>query len=85
MEMIYNSPHFCVFEFAEVGTGDQPASGGYEIMSKTLQREIFLRGTDAEQFKTNVQALIAKQPSEEEVDEFLSGYSALMGTRLTLH
>jgi hypothetical protein len=50
-----------------------------------LQREIFLRGTDAEQFKTNVQALIAKQPSEEEVDEFLSGYSALMGTRLTLH
>lgn len=86
MEMIYNSPHFCVFEFAEVvGASGEPASGGYEIMNKTLRREIFLRGADAEQFKTSVQALIAKEPTEDEVDEFLSNYSGLMGTPLTLH
>lgn len=85
MEMIYNSPHYCVFEFADVHADGESAGGGYEIMNKTLRREIFLRGANAEQFKTNVQALIANQPTEDEVDEFLSNYSALMGTPLTLH
>ena len=85
MEMIYNSPHYCVVEFSDLGLADDQPSGGYEIMDKALRREIFLRGADAEQFKSSVQALIASEPTVDEIDEFLSGYSDLMSTPLTLH
>lgn len=87
MNMIYNSPHFCVVEFSELG-GTEPAgvvTGGFEIMDKTLRREIFLRGKDAEVFRASVEALIEREPSAEEVDEFLNGYSGLMTQPLNLH
>jgi Protein of unknown function (DUF3567) len=85
MEMIYNSPQYCVVEFADLGLAGETPSGGFEIMDKTLRREIFLRGPEAEQFKSSVQALIAREPSVDEVDDFLSGYSGLMSMPLTLH
>ena len=83
--MIYNSPHFCVFEF----DGSVPESdreiGGYEIMDKKLRREIFLGGRDAEVFRRNVQELIEQGPTSEEVDEFLQGFSGLMNQPVVLH
>lgn len=85
MEMIYNSPHFCVVEFAEFEARDRAPGGGFEIMDKTLRREIFLRGDDAAQFRASVRKLIAAEPSVEEVDEFLGGYAGLMTTPLALH
>lgn len=85
MEMIYNSPHYCVVEFADVAPSGESPSGGFEIMDKTLRREIFLRGSDAEHFKSSVRTLIAREPSVDEVDEFLSGYSGLMSTPLAIH
>jgi hypothetical protein len=86
MEMIYNSQHFCVLEFSDFEQGEaRAASGGFEIMDKTLRREIFLRGPDAERFRANVQQLIASEPTIEQVDEFLNGYVGLMTTPLTLH
>ena len=85
MEMIYNSPLFCVVEFKAAPAADGRAIGGFEIMDKTLRREIFLRGTDAEHFKASVQALIAREPSADEIDEFLAGYRGVMSTPLALH
>lgn len=88
MNMIYNSPLFCVVEFPEVegGSPERGAStGGFEIMDKSLRREIFLRGKDAEVFRASVEALIEREPTAEEVDEFLNGYSGLMTQPLTLH
>jgi hypothetical protein len=85
MNMIYNSPHFCVVEFTDLGPERGEASGGFEIMDKTLRREIFLKGRDAEQFRVSVTALIEKEPSADEVDEFLHAYSGLMTQPLTLH
>lgn len=85
MDMIYNSLHYCVVEFADLGLADERPSGGFEIMDKTLRREIFLHGPDAERFKSSVQALIASEPTVDEIDEFLSAYSDLMSTPLTLH
>ena len=85
MEMIYNSPQFCVVEFADLALADESKTGGFEIMDKTVRREIFLRGPDAERFKSSVQALIAREPTVDEVDEFLSGYTSLMHTPLILH
>jgi transcriptional regulator of nitric oxide reductase len=54
-------------------------------MDKTLRREIFLRGQDAEVFRASVQALIDREPTADEVDEFLNRYSGLMTQPLTLH
>jgi transcriptional regulator of nitric oxide reductase len=90
MNMIYNSPHFCVVEFAPQhapsdAAGSVGATGGFEIMGKTLRREIFLRGQDAEVFRASVQALIDREPTADEVDEFLNRYSGLMTQPLTLH
>jgi hypothetical protein len=95
MNMIYNSPHFCVVEFpadksAGFAASSAPAAapvavGGFEIMDKTLRREIFLRGKDAEVFRANVEALIESEPTSDEVDEFLNSYSGLMTQPMTLH
>jgi len=83
--MIYNSPQFCVFEFeGAVLAGDREV-GGYEIMDKQLRREIFLGGKDAEAFRKNVQELIEKEPTADEVDEFLQGFSGLMHQPVVLH
>lgn len=85
MNMIYNSPHFCIVEFTDFGDEGQHASGGFEIMDKSLRREIFLRGSEAERFRESVEALIESEPSTDEVDEFLNSYSGLMTQPLTLH
>jgi hypothetical protein len=86
MNMIYNSPHFCVVEFKDFVADGAPAAGGFEIMDKSLRREIFLRGSEAERFRESVEALIERDTSTDEVDEFLlNGYSGLMTQPLTLH
>jgi len=85
MNMIYNSPHFCVVEFSDYGAAGKHASGGFEIMDKSLRREIFLGGEEAERFRESVSALIESEPSLEEVDDFLHNYSGLMTQPLTLH
>jgi hypothetical protein len=87
MNMIYNSPQFCVVEFSELEkeSAGPVTAGGFEIMDKTLRREIFLRGKDAEVFRANVEALIESEPTADEVDEFLNSYSGLMTQPLTLH
>src|SRR5690606_40065413 len=70
MNMIYNSPNFCIVEFKS----DEPEAfaGGYEIMDKACKREIFLGGAMAEKFRHDVTMLIAGEPSIEEVDDFLA-------------
>lgn len=83
MNMIYNSPNYCVVEFKSAA--GESFSGGYEIMDKTAKREIFLGGQLAEKFRFDVSALIASEPSVEEVDDFLSNFEGLMQQPLVLH
>jgi len=85
MQTIYNSPLFCVVEFTGFGAEGQHPAGGFEIMDKTLRREIFLGGEDAAQFRSSVQALIASEPSPEDLDSFLEAYSGVMTTPVALH
>jgi len=83
MNMIYNSPNYCVVEFrSAIG---EAFSGGYEIMDKAAKREIFLGGVLAEKFRFDVTQLIATEPSIEEVDDFLSNFEGLMQQPLVLH
>jgi hypothetical protein len=81
MQMIYNSPNYCVVEFKDV-EGDL---GGFEIMDKAARREIFIGGALASRFRENVSELIAAEPSVEEVDAFLSQFDGLMQQPLSLH
>jgi hypothetical protein len=84
MNMIYNSPNYCVVEFKSP-EGEPSFSGGYEIMDKTAKREIFLGGVLAEKFRFDVTQLIATEPSIEEVDDFLSKFAGLQQQPLVLH
>lgn len=81
MEMIYNSPNFCVVEFKDL-VGPH---GGFEIMDKSTKREMFLEGPMAIRFRSDVTELIALEPSTEEVDDFLSQFGGLMHHPLILH
>jgi hypothetical protein len=95
MHMLYNSASFAVVLF-EVPTaaglgGAAPevhlssSRGGYEIVDKLAGKETFISGSLAESFKTGVEALIRTSPSEEEIDDYIEGFSALMQQPLVLH
>lgn len=94
MHMLYHSDQFVVVRFdvpaepgatAAEGQAVSASRGGYEIVDKLHQREIYLDGALAEHFRSRVQALIDAQPTQEEVDEFLGGFTALAQQPLVLH
>ena len=85
MQMIYDSPSFCVVEFSDIGDAQQHPAGGYEIVDKALRREIFIGGAQADAFRDNVRALIDSEPSVDEVDDFLSDYTGVMSQPVRLH
>ncbi len=85
MQMIYNSPNYCIVEFpAQVGSFSLKA-GAYEIVAKNLQRELFINGEMAAQFRENVQKLIELQPTIDEIDDFLGQFDSLMTHPVILH
>ena len=82
MNMIYNSPSYCVVEFGDV---DAESVCGYEIMDKAARRQIYIAGPLALRFRSDVEDLIASEPTIEEVDAYLSQFDALMQQPITLH
>lgn len=85
MQMIYNSDNYYVVEFgADMQDGGR-STGGYEIVGKHLNREIFLGGKLAEEFRENVRQLIASEPTEEEVDDFLGRFDTVMHHPVVMH
>ncbi|GGX22926.1 BTH_I0359 family protein [Pigmentiphaga litoralis] len=84
MEMIYNSSNYVVVEFAEI-EGATAYGGGFEIVDKQSRRELYIAGESADQFRNQVQELIASEPSMEDVDEFLSQFDDYMNHPVTLH
>ena len=98
MDMIYNSPNFCVVEFKGILAGDMATAaqavskdgqhmfaGGYEIVDKSSRKEIFIDGALAVRFREQVQSLISKEPSIEDIDDFLQSFSVLMNQPVVLH
>ncbi len=94
MYMLYNSDSFAVVLFdafsdavPEPGAaaGDALQRGGYEIVDKFARKEIFIEGALAESFKLGVEALIRTGPSEEELDDYIERFSALMQQPVVLH
>jgi len=89
MQMLYNSDHYVVVAFdlgtAEPGEPAPASQGGYEIVDKLARRGIFLNGAAAESFKRGVSALVERGPTEEEVDEFIAGYTMLAQQPVVVH
>jgi hypothetical protein len=92
MHMLYNSDSFTVVAFdipnpPAVSGADapEPARGGFEIVDKVAQKDIFIEGAMAASFQAGVEALMESKPSEEDIDEFISRFAALMPQPLVLH
>ena len=88
MLMVYNSDNYAVVQFDVPDDGPNATGlkrGGFEIVDKFARKEIFIEGAMAASFKEGVEALIASSPSEEELDEYLARYVALMQQPLVLH
>lgn len=85
MHMLYNSDQFAVVRFDMAQGDDAPTRGGYEIVDKFTRKEIFLQGAIAEQFQAGVESLMQSDPSEDELDEYIAGFSALAQQPVVLH
>lgn len=93
MQMLYNSDSFVVVQFdvpaagegVEAGADAALTRGGYEIVDKTARREIFLEGALAQSFREGVEALIRRQPTPEEIDDYIAGYTELAQHPVVLH
>ncbi|EHR69176.1 Protein of unknown function (DUF3567) [Burkholderiales bacterium JOSHI_001] len=91
MQMLYNSDSFAVVE-VDLGAltaapgSVAPPRGGYEIVDKFARKEIFIDGLLAERFKQGVQALVSQgDASEENFDDFISGFTLLGQQPLVMH
>ena len=92
MHMLYNSDSFTVVAFdlpgAPATSGAEPGEaprGGFEIVDKFAQTDIFIQGAMAETFQAGVEALMESKPSEEDIDEFIGRFASLMPQPLVLH
>ncbi|MBR7800617.1 BTH_I0359 family protein [Undibacterium fentianense] len=85
MNIIYNSDQYSVVEFGAQKDHEALRFGGYEITDKSVRRECFIGGIQAETFRQNVQELISNEPSIEEIDEFLGKFDSYMGQAVLLH
>lgn len=86
MQMIYNSPNYCVVEFPAEENGNLALrAGGFEIVDKNMRRELYIDGAMATRFREHVQRLIEQKPSLDEVDEFLGQFGSLMHHPVILH
>jgi hypothetical protein len=90
MQMLYNSDSFAVLQI-EFGVADGEVEaeggkrGGFEIVDKLARKGIFIEGVVAQSFKDGVQALIDSGPSQEALDDYIAGYTALAQQPVVLH
>ncbi|HEX5682524.1 MAG TPA: DUF3567 domain-containing protein [Ideonella sp.] len=99
MNLVYNSDSYAVvqisLEQADSAPGDGEGAstshadvvrGGYEIVDKAAKKGIFIDGALAQRFREGVQALAEEhEPSTEEIDDYIAGYTQLAQQPLTLH
>lgn len=91
MNLVYNSDAFAVVQITlapedqAANAGDETPQGGYEIVDKFAKKGIFIDGALARRFREGVEALAEQGPSEEDIDDFIAGYTQLAQQPLTLH
>jgi hypothetical protein len=91
MHMLYNSDSFTVVAFeipaapAPAGGSADTSRGGFEIVDKLAQKDIFIEGAMADSFRAGVESLMEGKPSEEDIDDYIARFASLMPQPLVLH
>jgi hypothetical protein len=89
MNLVYNSDHFTVLQIDLPSPGDTPPEeavrGGFEIVDKSARQGIFIEGALALRFRAEAQALVQRDASSEDIDDYLAGYTALASAHPALH
>jgi hypothetical protein len=89
MQVIYDSDCYAVLQFGGplAHDGAQPRMRArYEIVDKSVQREIFLDGVLAEHFRLGAEALVRDGVrSPEAFDDYIARFSGLAQHPLALH
>jgi hypothetical protein len=75
---------------AAAGAGPAAATAvlavtGFEIVDKFARREVFLQGALAERFRAGVQSLVESEPTQDQFDEFIAGFTAAGPQPVVLH
>ena len=60
-------------------------SNGIEIVDKFARREVFIQGALAERFMEGVKTLAATQPSEDQFDDYIAGFTSAAQQPVVLH
>ena len=77
MNVLYNSEHYYVIEY--------PGEHGYEVVNKQSGRGTFLQGESADRFRDSMHSVIARNPTNESMDEFLSGLDSMLHQPIVYH
>lgn len=88
MHTLYDSDTFIVNHLLPAAEGSAvPAllRHGFEIVDKRSGKEVYLDGSWAELFQQRLLAWQRSTPSQEEVEETLSGYAELAHTPVCVH
>ncbi len=94
MHTLYDSDTFIVNHLLPAAEGAATAEGsatpallrhGFEIVDKRSGKEVYLDGSWAELFQQRLLAWQRSTPSQEEVEDTLSGYAELAHTPVCVH
>ena len=90
MRTLYDSEDFIVVHIQAETPAATPAQPGlvrhgFEIVDKRARKEIYLDGSWAELFQRQINAWQTTTPTQEEVEETLSGYTSLAQAPVALH
>ncbi|MDR2155068.1 MAG: DUF3567 domain-containing protein [Burkholderiaceae bacterium] len=93
MHTLYDSDSFVVVHLLSDApqSTDAPADApalarhGFEIVDKRSGKEVYLDGLWAELFQQHIAAWQAKTPTQEEVENTLSGYAELAQNPVVMH
>jgi hypothetical protein len=85
MQLVYDSESFAVM-VVQIPTDDADAPrGAFEIVDKRGHRGIFLEGVLAETFKAGAVSLMATRPSEDDIDDYIGGFTEVGHQPLVMH
>lgn len=77
INVVFTSPAYQVVEYPELGA--------YELLDARRGTGAFLQGDVADLFRVSMEGVIASEPSEEEVEDVIGQFDALMTQSVRYH
>lgn len=77
MQVVFNHPLMYVIDY--------PAEGAIEMLDKRAGRVGFMQGAMAERFRHDFGVFLSEDRDEEQVEDFIDAYSAVMDQPVSRH